>query len=290
MNAIPRATDFIGNLCIALAHRWEPERISVLIYTGYFDESGTHDGSPVTVMGGIMANARQWARFDAAFVRTKKKYGFSVFHTKQFKRRAGAFKGWPNEKCVALTLTLAHITHDAFTESVAMALDNSDYERDYKLGEAPRKVRLDTKYGLCFRNCLYHFAITVLKRRYKNKLPSLHIVLEAGHRNFGDAERIFNEVKAELDALGANILRTITKAAKDECDPLMMADFVAHSTYVMERDKRPAPSASKSSFGRQGEGQSISHLRYKLGGLAQLKEEIIKKAALNRPSGATPSA
>ena len=129
-----------------------------------------------------------------------------------------------------------------------------------------------------------------MKRRYKNKLPSLHIVLEAGHRNFGDAERIFNEVKAELDALGANILRTITKAAKDECDPLMMADFVAHSTYVMERDKRPAPSASKSSFGRQGEGQSISHLRYKLGGLAQLKEEIIKKAALNRPSGATPSA
>lgn len=62
-----------------------------MILTAYFDESGTHGGSAVTVMGGIMANARQWTDFEAAFVGLKKKYGFEIFHTKKFKKRAAIF-------------------------------------------------------------------------------------------------------------------------------------------------------------------------------------------------------
>jgi hypothetical protein len=287
VSTLPRDSDFIGELCIALAHQWDPERIFVVIYTAYFDESGTHDGSRVTVMGGIMANALQWGRFDVDFRRIKKRYGFNIFHTKKFKNKSGDFKGWPNEKCLALTLSLAEITSEAFANSVAMALDNAEYERDYKLGERPAKVRLDSKYGLCFRNCLYHFAMEILKRRHKSNLPDLHVVLEAGHPNFGDAERVFTEVKAELDAIGAKFLRTITKAAKDECDPLMMADFVAHTTYLMERDGRPRPNGSSGSR-QPGEGQSISHLRYEPGGLAKFKQEIVRRATIkHRPWSAT---
>jgi hypothetical protein len=33
-----------------------------VILTAYLDESGTHDGSPVTVMGGMLANAQQSPR------------------------------------------------------------------------------------------------------------------------------------------------------------------------------------------------------------------------------------
>jgi hypothetical protein len=46
----------------------------VLIYTAYLDESGTHGGSPATVMGGVMASARQWADFAKQFDRVKKGY------------------------------------------------------------------------------------------------------------------------------------------------------------------------------------------------------------------------
>jgi hypothetical protein len=74
----------------------------------------------------------------------------------------------------------------------------------------------------------------VLKRKRRNRVPPLHIVLEAGHANFGDAERIFQEEKRIWVHAGAPILRTLTKADKDVCGQLMMADFAAHSEYIME--------------------------------------------------------
>jgi hypothetical protein len=67
MNAPIRQSSYVRELCIALAHRWEPERIFVIL-TAYLDESGTHGDSPITVMAGVMANATQWARFEAEFV------------------------------------------------------------------------------------------------------------------------------------------------------------------------------------------------------------------------------
>jgi hypothetical protein len=67
-------------------------------------------------------------------------------------------------------------------------------------------------------------------------VPPIHIVMEVGHRNFGDAERIFQEEqKLWVDPAGIPILRTLTKAEKDSCGQLMMADFAAHSEYLAER-------------------------------------------------------
>ena len=58
-----RQSDFIGDLCIALAHRWIAERRFVVI-TGYFDESGTHGSSPLSLMAGHVGDARQWRNFE----------------------------------------------------------------------------------------------------------------------------------------------------------------------------------------------------------------------------------
>jgi|ERR1700722_14029436 hypothetical protein len=36
-----------------------------MISTAYIDESGTHDGSPMTVMAGYLSSAEGWAAFNA---------------------------------------------------------------------------------------------------------------------------------------------------------------------------------------------------------------------------------
>jgi hypothetical protein len=124
------------------------------------------------------------------------------------------------------------------TDGAAITLHNSSYDQFYKGEQKPNKVRLDSRYGLCFRMCVYHFVLESAKRQYRKKFPELHIVLEAGHRNAGDAERIFVEMKKEFESIGCNILRTLTKATKDDCDPLMMADFIAHYTFMIKRAPR----------------------------------------------------
>jgi hypothetical protein len=86
--------------------------------------------------------------------------------------------------------------------------------------------------------CLYYFVSEAAKRKRRKKFPALHIVIEAGHRNVGDVERIFLEVKNDLEQTGCDILRTLTMATKDDCDPLMIADFVAHSTFMLDVNAR----------------------------------------------------
>jgi hypothetical protein len=127
------------------------------------------------------------------------------------------------------------VTAFGLSDVVSITLDNASYEVDYKAGVLPRRARPDTKYGLCFRYCVVHFVREVLKRKYRKKIPPLHIVLEAGHANFGDAERIFLEEKRLWVHRGVPILCTLTKADKDECGQLMMADFAAHSEYIIEK-------------------------------------------------------
>jgi hypothetical protein len=75
----------------------------MFVYTAYLDESGTHDGSPITVMGGVLARAEQWRDFEKKFTAVQSQYGFRVWHTKKFKKKAGDFRGWTDEKCRSLS-------------------------------------------------------------------------------------------------------------------------------------------------------------------------------------------
>jgi hypothetical protein len=260
-----------------------------VILTAYLDESGTHGTSPVTVMGGMLANARQWERFDQNFKRVKRKHKFKLFHTRKFKKRDGDFKGWSKEQCLALAADLALLTTTAFTESVTFTLDNADYEAEYKSGERPRKLRLDSAYGLCFRTCLLFFALEGLKRVHRGKYPKLNFVLESGHKNSGDALRIFSEMKTELKAKGCDMLNILNFADKDECDPLMMADFLAHVGFTMGGAGGRAPThwspgtnAPRPPLGRKESG--VTHLRFEPGGLAKLKSSLSQAVGTRRPA------
>lgn len=233
-------------------------------------------------MGGVLARVDQWRKFSKVFEQIKATYGFETFHTRKFKAKSGDFRSWSDEKRLALMRDLAFATNDAFTESVAMTLQNEVYENDYKAGDKPRKLRLDSKYGLCFRQCLLLFILEAGKRKHRKRLPKLHIVLESGHANVGDAVRIFNEMKKEYDQAGFDILETITIADKDKCDPLMIADFIAHSTYMIQ-GRAMAGLPRITPIRPPARGQSgITHLEFKPGGLASVKEQLAARYGQGR--------
>ena len=96
MSALDRPTGSLRDICIALFRRWEPEHTFVIL-TSYFDESGTHDGSPAAVMSGIMGTASQWLGVQYAIAKVKMRYGFKVFHAKTFKAVGGLICRWSDE-------------------------------------------------------------------------------------------------------------------------------------------------------------------------------------------------
>lgn len=289
MTAPNRPAITVRELSLALAHRWEPERLFMFVYTAYLDESGTHDGSLVTVMGGLLAKADQWERFEKGFAKAQRQHGFRVWHTKKFKNRTGDFKGWTPEQCKALYWDLGRLTSFGLTEAMAVTLNNADYETHYKSGHRPPKARLDTKYGLCFRVCLYNCINEIFKRRHKKKIPVLHVVLEAGHPNYGDAERIFFEIKKEFEGAGNEMLRTISKADKEDSGQLMMADFAAHSEYLLETKalqgtpRNMVPAAVPKGMTGSTHIQSTPEM------LKKWRDEIIEKAMPKKGPNARPS-
>ena len=251
-----------------------------MIITAYFDESGTHDGSPTTVMGGLMANERQWSRFESGLKALKKKHGFKIFHTKKFTKRTGDFKGWSDTQCMALVHDLAQLTRKGLMESVTFPLDNESYDTHFRNGDVPRRVRLDSKYGLCFRVCMYHLIREVMRRAANDKDHALHVVMERGHENLGDAHRIFYEVKADFDQAELPLLKTFTSATKEECDQLMIADVLAHTTYQMDLSRR-AGEPQKPMVSTPGKS-SVMHLSMPTEDLQQLKRSLIEDALTKR--------
>lgn len=251
----------------------------MFVYTGYLDESGTHDGSPLTVMGGLLGRVEQWKEFEKQFSQLQTDYGFRVWHTKKFKRKAGDFQGWTDEKCHDLYWALQKVAGIGLTDAVATTLNNASYDADYKFGFVPKKARFDTKYGLCFRVCLIHFVQEVLKRKRRDRIPPLHIVLEAGHANCGDAQRIFLDEKSRYERAGLPVLHTLTVADKDDCTQLMMADFAAHTEYIREKRgidtglprNRPTVAVPKGTTGS-------THIQFTPEMLRKWRAEIIERA------------
>jgi len=56
---------------------------------------------------------------------------------------------------------------------------------------------------------------------------TLNIVMEGGHRNVFDCERIVNELKGYFRLARGDFLRESAVSSKETCAPLMVADLLA---------------------------------------------------------------
>jgi hypothetical protein len=228
MSAPHKHSDFIGELCVALAHKWEPQRLFV-IFTAYFDESDTHGQSPTVILSANIGHAFQWRRFDSKLGKIREKYGFKIFHAKDFKARSREFSGWSSERQNELVDDLTELVKKTLTGGVTVFLEHSRYINEYRAPPIPKKMNLDSQLGVCFRACMGHLIRIMEKNGYHDRL---NIVMERGHPNVLDCERILNELKESYKATGKDFIGTFTIATKDDCPPLMVSDLLgaAHST------------------------------------------------------------
>jgi len=205
-----------------------------VIFTAYFDEADTHGPEPTVIVGCFWGHAYQWRRFETKLGRLQRREGFRIFHAKDFKAHAGEFKGWDSARSHKLVTDLSNLVGYTLAEGVVIALERQAYLSDYREVAHP-KMHLDSQLGVCFRSCLVHIIRQVVRMGRK---PKLHVVVENGHANARDTDRIFCEIKSRLERRGIFALGNITIASKEEAPPLMAADFLA-STYSMIREHSP---------------------------------------------------
>lgn len=230
------ASDWIGEHCLALAHRWDPERL-IVIFTAYFDETDTHGPAPTVILAAYLGHAFQWRRFQKKLDKIRKKEGFSIFHATDFKGRSGEFYGWNDEQCSRLITKLTHLVANTLTEGMAVALTRERYLTEYRATPIPKKMNLDSQYGACFRGCMARLFDLMAERGYQDRL---NVVMERGHPNVWDCERIFDDLRSHCKILaGSDFLGEFSVRPKEGCPPLMVADMLAQ-TYSMYRAEKAA--------------------------------------------------
>jgi Protein of unknown function (DUF3800) len=261
-----------------------------MILTVYMDESGTHKGAPCVAVASAMANVRQWGEFQKGLDGLKRKFGFIVLHMTDLKAANAEFRGWTRERRYSLITCLTKLAADTLMYYADFVIEESAYQ-EFKR-DLSRKIRLDSRYGLGFRICLSAQIEELYRRLGHHKKVSetrLHVVMESGCSNAGDAKRIYDEVKCKLKG-AAPLLASLTFSSKSEADPLMFADFLAHSAYIKGPEERAqgAPYDERPR-GVPREKAKIVHFSYDVHGISVLKQSLIKELEAKRAWGARRS-
>jgi hypothetical protein len=204
----------------------------VVIFTAYFDEADTHGSAPTVILAAFVGHTHQWHRFGKRLSKIQKRESFSIFHATEFKTRTGEFWGWSDVQRARLINELTSLVQNNLTEGLTIALTRERYETEYRSEPFPPKMHRDSQYGVCFRACMGR--LFDLMAEY-NCEPRLNVVMERGHPNVRDCERIFNDLRHHCETLAcSNFLGKFSIETKVNCPPLMVADMLA-ATYSMYR-------------------------------------------------------
>jgi hypothetical protein len=221
---------FIRQLCVAITGRWQPG-LPLMFFTGYIDESDTHGSTPDITMVSMLSTAGRWERCDRAYARTRKRFGFQVFHATNFKSLTGEFENWGEQMCLDLLDEFGQLCFDHLTECFIIHCKHEDYRRHF-LEKKPPKMHRTSQYGICFMAALDSMMGAIEHRGPQHRLS---IIVEDGHKNACDTARIFKETKEGLERAGNSMLLSHTLAGKKDVPLMQLADANALGHTVERR-------------------------------------------------------
>jgi hypothetical protein len=123
------------------------------MFSVYFDESGTHDGSPAVAVAGWISTDVQWERFSRAWTAVLRAAGLNppVFHMTDYESRRGPFSGWHQNKRVRVLQRLQGLIRRRTKQPIAVAVIVDAFEK----GRRERKVAPNmSPYGFGVVECI----------------------------------------------------------------------------------------------------------------------------------------
>jgi len=172
---------FHSKLCIALAHRWEPERL-FCDRDGIFGRSGTHDGSPVMVIGRRDGDGRSMGALPDGPRSPSQDVRFQDFPCQRSSIRTGGVCRVVAGKAFALIGGMTDLCAQTTMHALVFSVRRSEYQAEYRLSDGPRKMRLDTEYALAFRMCLVNMIGYLLGQGWPLRTGSYPVERRSGKR------------------------------------------------------------------------------------------------------------
>jgi hypothetical protein len=247
-----------------------------MILTAFGDETGTHDDSPVMMLGGYVARLGQVSSFNPMWRRSLSRAGLPYWHgTEHWDTEAGA-KFAP----IAQKLVRKH-----FLFGYVVELDKRAYEDEYLAGGRPNKPQLDTRYGVCFR-FLAAFLFTRLPGLIGRNDFVVNFLLEDGAVGSADCKRLLRDMKKQVPET-RTALGEVEFGDKKKHPGLQAADALAFGAYKLmptnpQMTDMPEGDTLAQANQRVAVKPPIYHSRLDAAMLGALKSDILTMVELRK--------
>lgn len=201
------------------------ERI-LAVLGAFFDDSGTHDGSPFVVIGGLLGTEDQWDQFEKDWSYRLQnpiegKPPLEYFHLTECRMRLGQFRDYNEAEKDHIIYLFRKIILDLNLITFAVAVDQTAWDQ-LIVGEV--KKRLGPSEGACFSKCID--AIIELGRRLYPNNEILFFFDEGRRENLEGWANLYKSQTDKYPEIGS-----ITFAPVKKVVALQGADMIANETY-----------------------------------------------------------
>jgi hypothetical protein len=225
----PGEVDELGALSLSLCSEWREGQLFMLV-TAYVDETGM-DG-PRVMLAGYISRTADWHGFANAWRKLLKASGNIPYsHITEMRKGEGPFRGWTDATLDKFIRGVGPIVAKYCSLGLTVAVDRAVHKEKYQ-ANMPPKTSADSAYGMCAR--IFFERIPEYVEQYMGlRHARINFVFERHDQHFGDAERIFNELK-KVDPFFKERLGTITPGEAEDFAGLQAADALAFMARRLE--------------------------------------------------------
>jgi len=203
---------------------------TMAVLTTYMDESGTHDGALVCVVGGFVASPSQWRKFTGKWCKALKDEELPYLHVADYLASRDDFeftKDWPHHRKTMSLYRLAGVVRNHARALVATSVLLSEFENAVSKTDGGRKY-FPTPYSYC------HFwsvlSISLWAQEQESRGP-VSVLFERGPKKGGEIagkfyaaiQKPMNQKKWKLGIVGTE--------TSDNVVAFQACDLVSHKLY-----------------------------------------------------------
>lgn len=221
----------------------------VAVLKAYFDDSGTHDGSPILVLGGLLGNEEQWDSFESQWNAKlqnpcRNKPPIKAFHSYDLIHKLGEFKSYNQAEIDAVNHDFRKIIMNNGLFGVAVAINLDAWKSLISISNLLNAI-FGPAEGCAFSNCLKLLFDII---RVKNLPDKIFVWFDEGTEDqFQDWAKLYCSQKKEYPNLNG-----IAFSPVNETPGLQGADMIAYQTYqyaqLWLQDSFKAPEKTNAHF------------------------------------------
>ena len=199
--------------------------------SAYFDDSGTHDGSPVVVLGGLLGTEDQWLAFEAAWSKLLAeplpgKAALKMFHLAPCRAADGEFADYNQAERDRVTYLFRKMILDVGLVTIASALNLTAWN---ELVTGDIAEELGDPIAYCFVKCVDQVLNTI---RFRKPGQRVAIVFDQGTRS--DLEQWLKFYVSQSERYPE--IAGLAFGRVSEILPLQGADMIATETYQFSQE------------------------------------------------------